>query len=90
MAVARELVAIKGLIGEGRLDEAAERCRGVAESGRALDHEDEAELIYLLAVITGETGAFQESLPLYDRARRMMPARSGWRRSSSFHARLDT
>ncbi len=76
MPATAELDEIKALIGAGRLDDAAEHCRRLAASGQDFSHNEEAELIYLLAIITGETGAFQESLPLYDQARRLMPARA--------------
>jgi len=60
----------KSLIAAGRLDEASRLCR------RVIKRKGDPEAIYLLAVISGQTGMRAESLTLFRQALRKLPGRS--------------
>jgi len=64
------LKAIRDLIGEGRLEEAAQACR------RNIDAGDDPEARYLLAVVTGQMGRHDGSIALFERALRDLPDRA--------------
>ena len=59
----------KSLISAGRLDEASDLCRQIIEKN------GDPEAIYLLAVISGQTGMPAESLTLFRQALRKLPGR---------------
>ena len=65
-----DLEQAKHLIGAGRFEEASEICR------RLITKDDHDEAVYLLAVITGQTGLFSESRTLFERAIMNLPDRS--------------
>jgi Flp pilus assembly protein TadD len=65
-----ELNRAKSLIADGRLGEASRICR------RLIDKTGNAEALYLLAVVSGQTGMHAEALTLFQEAARKLPGRS--------------
>ncbi len=70
MSVAKDLDEAKRLIQAGRLDEASKLCR------RLVDGDECDEALYLLAVITGESGMYAESQTFFEQAVAKLPERA--------------
>ena len=58
------------MIGAGRLEEASDICH------RLIDESANSEAVYLLAIITGQSGMYAESLTLFEKAVSDLPGRA--------------